>query len=72
MVPPKFFLKYKRKMPDSRVKLCGIHKKNICGSFNLHKLLRKTPETTGNQILHAVERNVFGKYSLMPAFTEVT
>ena len=45
---PIIFDKYKKKQKGSRVRLCGIDKKNIWGAMYLHKLSEKSKKTVAD------------------------
>ena len=46
-------------MEQSRVRLCGIDKKNIWGAVNLHELPAERVKTVPNQVRNRVEEEMF-------------
>ena len=68
--PPSFFYKYRKKRKGSRVRLCGIQKKNIWGAVNLHKLSGKSGKTTTTQFSFIGKGYLFGKETLFPVAQE--
>ena len=61
-----FFDHYRKRWRSCRVRLCGIHKKNIWGAVNLHKLPGKSSKTVTNQECPARKGYLSGKEPLFP------
>lgn len=67
-----FFAHYRKRWRTCRVRLCGVHKKNIWGVVNLHKLPGKSSKTITYQGRPVSKGYPFRKHALFPVVQEVT
>jgi len=65
-----FFDHYREKWRTCRVRLCGVHRKNIWGAANLHKLPGKSRKTVMNQSCPVKKGYLCRKEELFPVHKE--